>query len=233
MANEELKFWSILHRVKKTSIEMMTDRGYTVHDETLLEYSVEKFRKFFLSEQRKAEQQGDPQEQSTIHFLLSTTYTREEPKDKVLIWFTPFTGRDVIVEDVRDFIAQLDLSGTEDGPRHGIIISDRNLGSSPASYLSDESDKVNKLLDIEHFTFEDLVVNPTRHFLVDKHEKITTEESKALFKNTNLKVSQLPLISIRDPQVRYYHFLPGNIVRIHRINLNGRKEIFFRKVDPT
>jgi DNA-directed RNA polymerase I, II, and III subunit RPABC1 len=197
--------WSTLYKVKLNQIKMMKDRGYSIpkKEANLLNYSLDEFIDFFY----------EKMEDYSLTQLLSIVYTKP---DSVLIWYAPPYGKDVSIEEAREFITQLgeqEKSETQ-SLLHGILITDKNLGSSAASFINNT-----KLYDIEHFTYPDLRINVTQHFLVPFHKKMSSEESARFLKDNKLKPSQLPIIWVKDPQSRYYHFRVGDIIRIYRKSL--------------
>jgi DNA-directed RNA polymerase I, II, and III subunit RPABC1 len=72
-------------------------------------------------------------------------------------------------------------------------------------------------LRIEVFMFEEMLFNPTIHYLVPQHEVLTPDEVQELASHIDL--SKIPWISVEDPIVRYYGYKVGDVLRIHRRNM--------------
>jgi DNA-directed RNA polymerase subunit H (RpoH/RPB5) len=88
-------------------------------------------------------------------------------------------------------------------------------------------------LDIETFTAKELSVNPVKHLLVPRHEKIETEEEiqQILKKYYLTSKNLLPRYDPNDIVVRYYHWPIGSVIRIYRKFGNQKDpEIYYRHV---
>ena len=64
--------------------------------------------------------------------------------------------------------------------------------------------------------------------LVPKHELINDEEKASLLKEFNIKITQLPRISIDDPVSKRIEAKKGDVVRIFRKDTNST--IYYRVV---
>lgn len=76
-----------------------------------------------------------------------------------------------------------------------------------------------------------LKYNPTKHFLVPKHEKCTKEEIEELmdvYKIANKL--QFPIILREDPIIRYYNFKSGDIIKITRNSPTAGVSRYYRYV---
>lgn len=74
--------------------------------------------------------------------------------------------------------------------------------------------------NIEIFKQIELNINPTKHILTPKHEKVEDPH-----KIEELKRYNIPSILDSDPVSRYYRYLPGDYIKITR-----KDGIMFRKV---
>jgi DNA-directed RNA polymerase I, II, and III subunit RPABC1 len=77
-----------------------------------------------------------------------------------------------------------------------------------------------------------LKFNPTRHFIVPEHIKLSEEESKEIIKNYSLSSKfQLPLLLKEDAISRYYNFKVGDIIKIRQsITCQNKNYVFYRCV---
>ena len=80
------------------------------------------------------------------------------------------------------------------------------------------------------FQIQTLVNNPSKHYMVPKHEKVPAEEHIELMKSLYLKSkTQFPLIRYHaDMQARYLGLVPGDIVRITRPSPSAGEYILYR-----
>ena len=79
------------------------------------------------------------------------------------------------------------------------------------------------------FMFADLHFNPTKHYLVDKHTKLTKEEIKVLMTKYSIKTKiALPIILKSDPIAKWLGIRPGDIVKIDRYNPNSGLIDYYR-----
>lgn len=71
---------------------------------------------------------------------------------------------------------------------------------------------------LSFFHIKQLVMNPTKHMLVPKHDRVPPSELAALKKELNvLSLSKLPLIKYHiDIQARWLGLVPGDVVKITR-----------------
>lgn len=92
---------------------------------------------------------------------------------------------------------------------HIIIVS----LEGPTAFTKREADQHYK--NVQFFTFKQLCVNITRHSLVPKHEKLSTEQVQEL----NIQLSgkdEWPKLYATDVISQYYNYKEGDIIRITR-----------------
>ena len=77
-----------------------------------------------------------------------------------------------------------------------------------------------------------LKFNPTKHFIVPEHVKLTEEESKEIIRYYSLSSKfQLPLLLKDDPISRYYNYRVGDIIKIKQsISCQNKNYVFYRCV---
>ncbi len=86
---------------------------------------------------------------------------------------------------------------------------------------------------ISFFWIHHLVINPTKHMFVPRHEKVSDAEVPELLKQLRAKASQLPLIRFHtDMQARCLGLLPGDIVKITRPSPSAGEYIVYRVCSP-
>ena len=69
------------------------------------------------------------------------------------------------------------------------------------------------------FLENEMTYDPTEHYFTPEHRVLKLEEQRDFLKRNNLSIEQLPIILTSDMLVRYYGFLPGQIIEINRTNL--------------
>ena len=87
---------------------------------------------------------------------------------------------------------------------------------------------------VEVLLFDHLQINPTRHYLVPRHELLPLDEEGAFLSRINKDISQarreLPKIASTDPIVRWCGFRPGRICKITRSSEQTGRSIYYRMV---
>lgn len=129
----------------------------------------------------------------------------------------------VPVKKIREYIQHME----ENKVLHAIIVHAHQITPGAKSELSQEK------YDIETFQAQELYENRTRHSLVPRHELVSTEsEVQDIMKRYHIQSkNDFPIYYTSDVVVRYYHWIPGTVVRIHR-TLGGMKdpEVYYRVV---
>ena len=87
---------------------------------------------------------------------------------------------------------------------------------------------------VSFFSIYQLVNNPTKHFLVPKHEIVPAEDEKGIMeKHHMISKSKFPMIRFHvDPIVRLLGGVPGNLIKITRPSLSAGVYEFYRVVSP-
>lgn len=105
----------------------------------------------------------------------------------------------ITIDDAKKYIAT--------GYTNLIIVYDQITGTA------------RKLLDLVHdknielFNYNELMYNITKHHLVPKHTKLSSEERLSFVSTYG---DNIPIIKKTDPVSRYWCFKPGDIIRINR-----------------
>lgn len=68
------------------------------------------------------------------------------------------------------------------------------------------------------------------HELIAEHKKLSDKDAKALFKQYNVTVRELPKILITDPAIAHLDVKEGDIVKIERKSRTAGESVFFRAV---
>lgn len=88
--------------------------------------------------------------------------------------------------------------------------------------------------NVEIMTYNQLQINPTKHFLVPKHELVPLDEEDAILEkyNCNRKniSKEFPRILLSDPIARWYGMRPKRICKITRTSEQSGRHIHYRVV---
>jgi DNA-directed RNA polymerase I, II, and III subunit RPABC1 len=229
-----------LFKIKRHQLEMVRDRGYDIsQEEPLFEYQLDDFIREYseILDQRNASireanrnapNRRSVQNELTFRQMLNRVYAKDDGT-RLLVHYAESPPRSnrpskLGVEPIGEFIRL----ATDSGVQWAILISEQDISSEAARNLQDI-----KIIYFQHFFDEELMYNPTKHFMVPRHEALTETDARAFLRDNNLKPSQLPILKyvdplarptekdkdkVTDPIVKYYGLLPGQIVRIHREN---------------
>jgi DNA-directed RNA polymerase subunit H (RpoH/RPB5) len=69
-----------------------------------------------------------------------------------------------------------------------------------------------------------------KHQLIPKQEVCTEEEISEILTKYNIKIEQLPSISVKDPSIATLDLEPGAVIRIHRSSKTEPNSLFYRVV---
>ena len=198
-----------IHRVHRTVLEMLSDRGYLVPKETL-EISLSVFR---------AKYAPDNAVKKGADGLQPFFPKRGGDSEQIIVFFADKakTG----MKDVETYIKQMQHMGI---PRGILIIRDSITPSAKQGLTVDSS------YTLELFNQAELLVNITKHRLVPKHTLLSPSQKLQLLATYKLQESQLPRMLISDPVARYYGLGRGDVVRIQRPSETAGTYITYRIV---
>jgi DNA-directed RNA polymerase I, II, and III subunit RPABC1 len=197
--------------VKKTQLEMIRDRGFDIEgkisgsggDAAVLSYTPEQFKNVYT---QLASQTGQ-----TIRSILSRYYQKENGSHIYVCY--PETAEGVKGIGVAQFREILIYLTSYPGIKNVIVISELPLNPDIKDRLDEFS------LSIEIFLYSELIVNPTKYFLVPKHYLLSPQQAKDYLRRNKIKLVALQSISLKDPQIRYLGGKIGDIVRVERFNI--------------
>ncbi|GFQ02418.1 DNA-directed RNA polymerases ii and iv subunit 5a [Phtheirospermum japonicum] len=195
-----------LHRIRKTAMEILRDRGYSVDD-----FEVEMSRSQFIQKFGESMKRED----LNIHKC-----SRTNTSDQIYVIFPE--EQKVGVSDIRTYIKRMH----EEGVHRAILVVQQNLTSGARKGISEISSKFH----LEEFKEAELLVNIKNHVLVPEHQLLTPEEKKSLLERYTVKETQLPRIQINDPIARYYGMKRGQVVKIIRPSETAGRYVTYRFV---
>jgi len=178
-----------LFLARRTALEMLRDRGYSV-PESELARTLPEFRAWWAK---------NPE----FERLAFSTARASDHSDKVQILFCPHkTVRIATIEEIYDQIEGENLSRL-------ILILDGKMMPR-----AKESMKEKFTFKVDIFQVKQLLVNITKHVLKPKHEVLSAEEKAKLLKKYSVEDSQLPRMLENDAVARYYGLGKGTVIKV-------------------
>lgn len=241
---QEIQFQRLLD-IKRTQLQMVLDRGYTISPQeqpildvfenetgqTDYKVSAQQFYNYLL--QRSRENVGKSE-----YDLLTNTYPKyKEGKfiGAILVYYVKKENkkRKISVDSIRDFIAAITKGLLDQGVYikfiEGILICDAPLSSDASKMLKD-------LIDPRWQSFfeSELTYNVTLREEVPIHQLLTPEQKEMKLRQLGVDSTQLPYIELSDPVVKYYGWPVGGLVRVIRddsyIGILGSRSINYRTI---
>lgn len=196
-----------LWRSFKTVKELVRDRGYNIGQQEI-DISLDEFRASYCDASGKAQR-------SMMSFqAVPTAESVEKFPDLGALWVEFCQEESVGVKTMRNFCLHI----TEKNFSTGIFIFQDKITPAAAKLIPEVHPAV-----IETFQETDLIVNITKHKLVPKHIRLSSEEKRQLLEKYRLRESQLPRILRDDPVAKYLGLKRGHVVKIiRRSETSGR-----------
>lgn len=213
-----------LLRIKRTQIEMIQDRGYDIGlDKEYLTMTYiqfyDKFKDFSIYE---------------LFSSLSKIYYNE--RQTISVFYSIPTNKHLSAADIMPIFESIEKTSNM---KKFIVISENSPSPELKKQIANlESKNLYGSLDnsirIQIFMYNELILNPTKHFLVPKHRIMSEDEVKELLKY--VRIEDLARLSDTDIQVRYLGAERLSILEILREDLNPysdniiHKSLFYRVV---
>ena len=202
MSKEDL---SRLFKVWKTLKKMMEIRGYEKDkDKENIDYDD------WISKIRKEK-------------IMKGIFRKKDvndPNKKIILYYQYFPDQKVNTVYINEFLELM----REIKVNSGIIIISGKLSQQAKQRVQE----INKELQVEIFTVNELVVNITEHELVPKHILLSKEDKDILLKRYKIKENQLPKILVTDPVARFLGLKRGDVVKIIRVSETAGRYITYR-----
>ena len=200
MSKEDL---SRLFKVWKTLKKMMEVRGYEKDNEKI-DYDD------WISKIRKEK-------------IMKGIFRKKDvndPNKKIILYYQYFPDQKVNTDYIKQYLNLM----KETKVNSGIIIISGKLSQQAKQKVQE----INKELQVEIFTVNELVVNITEHELVPKHILLSKEDKDILLKRYKIKENQLPKILVTDPVARFLGLKRGDVVKIIRNSETAGRYITYR-----
>ena len=190
-----------LFKVWKTLNKMMEVRGYKIDN---IDYDK------WISKLKESK-------------MMDGIFTKVVDKDsnkKIRLYFQYFPDIKLNVENIKSYLTIMqDINANS-----GIII----LSGKITQQAKQKIQEINKELQVEVFTVNELVVNIIEHELVPEHILLSKEDKELLLKRYKIKENQLPKILVTDPVARYLGLKRGDVVKIIRVSETAGRYITYR-----
>ena len=200
-------------RVKKTSVEMMRDRGYDVKDELWILDPTSKRSDLAISLvylKRSAKNNVSLcSSLGNVYFALNTN-TNDSPSSIAVHFldrnFDENRQRDKMVS-TEQFKAVLREYSKQKANKCLLIVPTK---------LSPQARKEASRSNLGIMHHDELKFNVARHCMVPKHIGISKEDAEIFFESRKIDSHQLPLLRESDPVAKYYGYAKGTLVKIER-----------------
>ena len=183
--------------IKRNQIEMVKARGYDVEDDLWILDSDLTFKNF---KKKLIKKYGD----YPIRKLMFSEYTKEGSKSLFVFFVGLQEGKQIKLEAIDPFIHKM-----VEEDKEGLLIINSVLSPSALKRLSIITESKYQIFQEYEFDF-----NLINHFMVPKHQLLTTEEANVLRKKLNFGPKGIPILPHNDVISQYYNFPVGGIVKI-------------------
>uniref|UniRef100_A0A7S0V2R5 DNA-directed RNA polymerases I, II, and III subunit RPABC1 n=1 Tax=Hemiselmis tepida TaxID=464990 RepID=A0A7S0V2R5_9CRYP len=203
-----------LFKIRRTILQMLRDRSYVVFEtQDDLEMSRSTFEQKFVKNFQVIRSELE----------INRSKWLEENMRILVVFIEGEKEKSAIgVKSIRSFCERI----KQDGFQNSIIV----LHGKLTSHAKQAINSINSIDDkIEYFSEAELIVNITEHNLVPKHEIISEEEARNLFKRYSIRENQLPRINKRDPISRYFGLQKNKIMKIIRSSETSGRYVTYRR----
>jgi DNA-directed RNA polymerase subunit H (RpoH/RPB5) len=141
------------------------------------------------------------------------TYVNPLTSQRLVVYFSDMDKTKLGVDEFNEFISF--AFPTKPWPETAILVS-------PGKLSKNAKDSLDKMVAhyIQVFREIELVMDPTEHWLVPKHEILSVDEVATTFP-ADFNIDDLQVIKQSDPISRYLGARQGDIIRIHRFNMGS------------
>ncbi|EOA29561.1 hypothetical protein CARUB_v10016024mg [Capsella rubella] len=205
LTDEEIKK---LFLVRRTLMQMLKDRGYSIADSDITMSLAEFIEKYGENMNRKA--------------LVTLKAKKNDDNDKLYIFFPkrPKVG----VAEMKKYTSKL----KSDNVFRAILVVQDIKDFSRFAQLS--IGEIYPKFHIEVFQEGELLMNVNKHVFVPEHQALTSEEKVTFLEKYTVKENQLPKIHVTDPIARYFGLKRGEVVKITRLSETSGRYVTYRYV---
>lgn len=211
-----------LWRVRRTILEMLKDRGYTVLSDDL-EMDVDEFY------QRFSITPSEPKTAINRSRLMYMASKKNYLEDVIMVYF-PEEDK-IGLKEIKALYSSMQQSNA----KRAILVLRPNMRHSTAKTISAQALNAIDALEakryiVEHFNEDEFLVNITHHELVPQHVPLNEEDKAQLLLRYKLTDSQLPRMKKSDPIARYFGMKRGQVCKIIRPSETAGRYVTYRLV---
>ena len=203
---------SELFKIKITQLKMIRSRGYDIsREQHLLNMNIQQFIDLYVPFAQ--------QNNKTIRSFLNQVYFKPSDLQQVnglVVYYTEPTNTKTIGKSDTCTIIQY-LNQYQNICNDAIIIANKIINSNGKECLR----KVTNYYITIFQTYE-LLIDPTEHYMVPKHQILTDDELEQLFESNqhnNINIHNFPYIRTDDAIIKYLGGKPRQVVKIQRRNV--------------
>jgi DNA-directed RNA polymerase subunit H (RpoH/RPB5) len=209
---------NVLVKVKKHQVMMLQDRKYELppSEAEWLNYTPKQ-----ASERLRSIKNRNEEGESVVGWSEELGAEYMLPSR---LWVYYFPKKTVGKDDAADMVEQLE---TLQRPRHMLLVGYKRPTKDAWAILNE--------YDVEFWTYAQLAVNVTKHFLSQRHTPLTPEQKREFLAVSKIDPQCLPLLYFSDPMARWYKFKVGQIIKVDRLNIASfasSSTVFYRLVVP-
>ena len=191
-----------LYKVRKTVLEMLNDRGYTIPESQNIN-----FEEFSIQYNN-----------NTVNIFLE-----DENKGKTYINFHN-EPKSITKNDMKTLLNNLIKDYEDDEIKLIILLKEKGNGS----ILKELNKEIYK--NVEIFMNKNMMFNITHHEYVPKHVVLSKDEEEEVLDKYNTSKNKLPKILKSDPVAKYYGMKHDQICKIIRKSPEVGEYIYYRIV---
>eukprot|EP00818_Percolomonas_sp_WS_P005839 CAMPEP_0117447114 /NCGR_PEP_ID=MMETSP0759-20121206/6701_1 /TAXON_ID=63605 /ORGANISM="Percolomonas cosmopolitus, Strain WS" /LENGTH=225 /DNA_ID=CAMNT_0005239425 /DNA_START=145 /DNA_END=822 /DNA_ORIENTATION=+ len=211
-----------LWRIRRTVLQMLQDRGYTVLNEEL-NMPVDEFY------EKMATTPSEPKTPINRTRLMYMGSKRANPEDVIMVYFPE--EEKIGLKEIKNLYVSMQQSNA----KRAILVLRPSQRHSTTKTISSQAMNAIDALEakkyiIEPFKEDELLVNITHHELVPQHVPLSEEDKVNLLQKYKLRDAQLPRMKRNDPVARYFGMKRGQVCKIIRPSETAGRYVTYRLV---
>lgn len=199
-----------LFKIKITQLKMVRARGYDIsREQHILLMNLDQFTNLYIPFAQ--------QNNKTVRSFLNQVYFKDSSQTNgLVVYYSEPTDKKTLSKTdfctITQFLDEYASISTE-----SVIIINKPLSSAARKCLQSTIN-----YNISLFQTYELLIDPTEHYMVPKHEILSDYEFGNLLisnQDKNINIHDFPYIRTDDTIIKYLGGKPGQVVRVFRFNL--------------